>query len=62
MQSSLSPVIQHVYDKAVARSAGEPEFHQALSEVLESIAPVLERHPEYAENGSSSGSWSRSAR
>ena len=51
MQSSLSPVIQHVYDKAVARSAGEPEFHQALSEVLESIAPVLERHPEYAENG-----------
>jgi glutamate dehydrogenase (NADP+) len=51
MQSSLSPVIQHVYDKAVARSAGEPEFHQALSEVLESIAPVLERHPEYVENG-----------
>ena len=51
MQSSLSPVIQNVYDKAVARSAGEPEFHQALSEVLESIAPVLERHPEYGENG-----------
>ncbi|GAB3044285.1 NADP-specific glutamate dehydrogenase [Parafrigoribacterium mesophilum] len=51
MQSSLSPVIQSVYDKAVARSAGEPEFHQALSEVLESISPVLELHPEYAENG-----------
>ncbi|MEO7374187.1 MAG: NADP-specific glutamate dehydrogenase [Terrimesophilobacter sp.] len=51
MQSSLSPVIQNVYDKAVARSAGEPEFHQALSEVLESIAPVLERHPEYCDNG-----------
>jgi glutamate dehydrogenase (NADP+) len=51
MQSSLSPVIQTVYDKAVARSAGEPEFHQALSEVLESITPVLEQHPEYAENG-----------
>jgi len=29
------------------RNPGEAEFHQAVEEVLESIAPVLEKHPEY---------------
>jgi len=29
------------------RNAGEPEFLQAVSEVLESLAPVIERHKEY---------------
>src|SRR5690606_26163062 len=39
------------YDRAVARSAGETEFHQAMREVLESIAPVVAKHPEYIESG-----------
>jgi glutamate dehydrogenase (NADP+) len=30
-----------------ARDPGEKEFHQAVSEVMESVQPVLERHPEY---------------
>ncbi len=30
-----------------SRDPGEKEFHQAVQEVLESVAPVLERHPEY---------------
>ena len=30
-----------------AKNASEPEFIQAATEVLETIAPVLERHPEY---------------
>ena len=30
-----------------SRDPGEREFHQAVREVLESVAPVLERHPEY---------------
>src|SRR2546422_10519991 len=30
-----------------AKNAGEPEFHQAVSEVVESLALVLDRHPEY---------------
>lgn len=30
-----------------ARNAGEPEFHQAVAEVLDCLGPVLERHPEY---------------
>lgn len=30
-----------------SRDPGEKEFHQAVREVLESVSPVLERHPEY---------------
>ncbi len=30
-----------------AKNPGEPEFHQAVYEVFESLEPVLERHPEY---------------
>ena len=30
-----------------AKNPAEPEFHQAVEEVAESLAPVLERHPEY---------------
>ena len=30
-----------------AKNPGEPEFHQAAQEVVESLAPVLERHPKY---------------
>ena len=33
------------------RNAGEPEFHQAVLEVLESLEPVLEQSPEYIESG-----------
>jgi len=29
------------------RDPGEREFHQAVTEVMESIEPVLERNPEY---------------
>ena len=31
----------------VAKNPGQPEFHQAVSEVVESVWPVLERHTEY---------------
>ena len=29
------------------RNPGEPEFHQTVREVLESLEPVLEKRPEY---------------
>ena len=29
------------------RNPGEPEFHQAVSEVLESLEPVVEKYPEF---------------
>ena len=31
----------------VRRNPGEPEFHQAVREVAESVLPVVEAHPEY---------------
>ncbi len=30
-----------------AKNPSEPEFHQAVQEVAESLVPVIERHPEY---------------
>ena len=32
------------------RNPSEPEFHQAVQEVLESLEPALDQHPEYQEN------------
>ena len=36
-----------IYAKVVARDPDQPEFHQAVKEVLESLEPVLDAHPEY---------------
>ena len=47
----LQAYIDNVYRTAVTRNAGEPEFHQALHEVLASVEPVLAQHPEYIEAG-----------
>ena len=33
------------------RNPNEPEFHQTVKEVLESIEPVLESNPEYITSG-----------
>ena len=39
--------LKRVYDGLAQRNANEPEFLQAVREVLESIQPVVEKHPEY---------------
>ena len=39
--------LAEVMDKVIARNPGEPEFHQAVQEVLESLEPVIDKHPEY---------------
>ena len=39
--------LKRVYDGLAKRNANEPEFLQAVREVLESIQPVVEKHPEY---------------
>ncbi len=43
--------LQELMDQVIRRNAGEPEFHQAVREVLESLEPVIERHPEYFDKG-----------
>ena len=38
-------------DRVIKRNPGEPEFHQAVREVLESLEPVIEQSPEYVNSG-----------
>ena len=35
-----------IYEKTVKENPGEPEFHQAVKEVLESLEPVIEKNEE----------------
>lgn len=37
--------------RAAARNPAQPEFLQAITEVMESLWPYIERHPRYAEQG-----------
>ena len=39
--------IQNVIDDVAKKHANEPEFVQTVTEVLASLAPVVEQHPEY---------------
>lgn len=41
--------VQKIIDKVIADNPGEEEFHATVKEVLTSIAPVVEKHPEYQE-------------
>ena len=43
--------LNDLMETVVRRNPGEPEFHQTVKEVLESIEPVLEQSPEYIERG-----------
>ncbi|MGO2097817.1 MAG: Glu/Leu/Phe/Val dehydrogenase dimerization domain-containing protein, partial [Candidatus Microbacterium stercoravium] len=43
----LDSNLQATLDGVLARNPGEPEFHQAVHEVFDSLALVQERHPEY---------------
>ena len=48
---SIDQQISEYYDKLLKRNAGEPEFHQAVSEVLDSLKVVLGKDPHYADDG-----------
>ncbi|WP_443053861.1 NADP-specific glutamate dehydrogenase [Streptomyces sp. NBC_00670] len=49
-QSALSS-LEHLREEIEQRNPAQPEFHQAVHEVLETLAPVLAARPEYAEPG-----------
>ena len=44
-------ILQKVLDDCKKRNPNEPEFHQAVTEVLESLEPVAEKHPEWVAAG-----------
>jgi len=45
----LSGRMETIYNDVVKRNPGEAEFHQAVKEVLECVAPALVKYPEFAE-------------
>jgi glutamate dehydrogenase/leucine dehydrogenase len=50
MNAASNQNLSHFIRDVVAKNPGEPEFHQALKEISESLAPVLERHPQYIDH------------
>ncbi|MBO7288689.1 MAG: NADP-specific glutamate dehydrogenase [Clostridia bacterium] len=43
--------LKRVMEDVVKRNPGEPEFHQAVTEVLESLEPVIDKNPDFEEKG-----------
>ena len=43
--------VNDVLSDVIRRNPGEAEFHQAVTEVLTSLAPVVEKNPLYQKNG-----------
>ena len=43
--------LARLMERVVKRNPAEPEFHQAVHEVLESLEPVVEKYPEFIECG-----------
>ena len=43
--------LQKVYDQVLARDPNSAEFHQTIREFLESLENIVDKHPEWEENG-----------
>ena len=44
-------VMENILEQVKKRNPGEVEFHQAVEEVLQSLEPVVKKHPEFVESG-----------
>ena len=47
----MAKLVEKYIEIAAQKNPGEPEFLQTVEEVLTSIEPVLEAHPEYVKAG-----------
>jgi glutamate dehydrogenase/leucine dehydrogenase len=45
--SQLQKLVDEFMAKVIAKNAGEPEFHQAVKEVAETLLPFIEENPKY---------------
>ncbi len=43
--------VEKVLKNLKKQNPNEPEFHQAATEILTTLAPVVEKHPEYEKAG-----------
>ncbi len=48
---NIDESVSNTYETILKRNAGEPEFHQAVQEVLESLKIVLKKDPHYGDYG-----------
>jgi len=48
---SSESYVQSVYETVLKRNPSEPQFHQAVKEVLESLVPVIDKNPRYIKAG-----------
>ena len=46
----LDEKVEPLFDDVVRRNPGEVEFHQAVREVLDSLGPVVAKHPEFLDH------------
>jgi glutamate dehydrogenase (NADP+) len=46
-----NPYMSELMERVVKRNQAEPEFHQAVLEVLQSLDPVVTMHPKYINQG-----------
>jgi glutamate dehydrogenase (NADP+) len=46
-KTKVSPYVEDFMAEVKAKNPAEPEFHQAVFEVADSVSIVLDRHPEY---------------
>ncbi|HOI10324.1 MAG TPA: Glu/Leu/Phe/Val dehydrogenase dimerization domain-containing protein, partial [Myxococcota bacterium] len=49
MTAKAQGILESIFQTVLRRNPGETEFHQAVAEVFDSIGPVLDRHPEFAD-------------
>lgn len=50
LERTREEYVDRIIERVIVKNPGEPEFHQAVREVLESIRPFIEAHPEFEEN------------
>ncbi len=48
-QRVLNEELEAIHLDVVRRNPGEPEFHQAVREVVNTLGPVVAKHPEFAQ-------------
>ena len=49
IEVAAKTIVQAVYEQVLKRNPGEPEFQQAVKEVLDSLVPVMEKRSEYVD-------------
>ncbi len=51
LNKTNSSYVETVLEHLKKTNPNEPEFHQAATEILTSLAPVVDKHPEYKKAG-----------